>query len=306
MPRVKLGLGTAQLGLPYGLTNRRGQPSTADSIRLLAAAAQAGVEILDTAPSYGASEAVIGAALAEGIRFRIITKTPTRGTAAAGWPGRDALREGVARSLSRLGLTRLDGLLLHHAADALAPGGDALLQEMLAMKREGVVRRIGVSVYDSGELDALLALFRPDIVQLPLSVLDQRILKSGHLGRLYSLGVEVHARSVFLQGVLLEDPEALPPHLFPLRRTIKAFQAAMRESGHSPIEGALAFVLSRPEVATILVGVTGEDELGQLVASAQAAASLRHDFSPYSVAEDALVNPAKWASAAAPSRGVPA
>lgn len=306
MPGVKLGLGTAQLGLPYGVTNRRGQPSTADAIRLLAAAARAGVGTLDTAPSYGASEEVIGAALAEGIRFRIITKTPTRGPMAAGWPGLDALREGVARSLSRLGLTRLDGLLLHHAADALAPGGEALLQEMLSMKREGVVDRVGVSVYDSAELDALLAMFKPDIVQLPLSVLDQRLLQSGHLGRLHSLGVEVHVRSVFLQGVLLERPAALPSHLFPLRRKLEVFQAAMREAGRSPIEGALAFVISRPEVATVLVGVTGEDELGQLVAGARNAAALEHDFSLYSVADDALVNPARWAGVSAPSRGVPA
>lgn len=295
---MRLGLGTVQLGLPYGVTNRRGQPSPAEAMALLDAAAASGVELLDTAPAYGSAERLIGEALAAGRRFRVITKT------LAGAPGPEALRAGFLHSLAELGIARADGLLLHHAGDALAPGGRALLDEMRALKDEGRTARIGVSVYDAGELDALLALFAPDIVQLPLSALDQRLLHSGHLAKLAAQGVEIHARSVFLQGTLIAPSASLPAALAPLAARASAFQAALRDLGCSALEGALAFVAQLAEVSYAIVGATSKAEFAGIAAAAERAGSrnspaAKLDFRPFALDDESLVNPARWPRTAA-------
>lgn len=294
---MKLGLGTAQLGLPYGVTNRRGRPSRAEALRLLKFAGVHGVDLLDTAPAYGEAERIIGEALADGGRFRVITKT------VAGASGPAELRAGFLRSLAELRVDRADGLLLHHAGDALAPGGRALLDAMRALKDEGRAARIGVSVYDAVELDALLALFTPDIVQLPLSAFDQRLARSGHLAKLAALGVEIHARSVFLQGTLLAAPESLPERLAPLRGRIAGFQAALHEAGCRVLEGALAFVARCSEVSYAIVGAATVDEFADIAAAAARARdpgvlSARLDFGRFAIEDENLVNPARWPRAA--------
>ena len=75
-PAVRLGLGSAQFGLDYGVTNLRGQTTPADVAELLRIAGHAGVRVIDTAPAYGSSEETIGACLPSEHHFRIVTKTP--------------------------------------------------------------------------------------------------------------------------------------------------------------------------------------------------------------------------------------
>lgn len=283
---MRLGLGTAQLGLPYGVTNRRGQVPADEAMALLRAASEHGIDLLDTAPAYGAAEAAVGAALREGMRFRIITKT------AAGARSPAALRETFVRSLERLGLPTVSGLLLHHCRDALSPGGEALIEELQALRRQGLVERIGVSVYDAQELDAVMKLFTPQIVQLPFSVVDQRMARSGHLAKLSALGVEVHARSVFLQGLLIAPDPDFPKEVAPHRAKFATLHDDLRKAGCSPLEGALACVGHRPEVSAAIVGVTGMDELLKAVAAAKR--NPQFDFSRYAIDDETALNPARW------------
>ena len=283
---MKLGLGTVQLGLPYGVTNRRGQPPAVEARRVLETAAGCGIDLIDTAPAYGAAEAVVGEALRAGLKFRIITKTAT------GAASPNALRETFQRSLERMGVNRVSGLLLHHCADALAPGGEALLQEMLALQRAGLVERIGVSVYDAAELDAVMKLFTPQIVQLPLSIVDQRLARSGHLAKLAALGVEIHARSIFLQGLLVEPDPDFPREVAPHRATFTALHEGLRVVGSTPLEGALAFAGCQPEVHAAIVGVASRDELLQIVSASKR--SLEFDFSRYALEDPAALNPGRW------------
>ncbi len=249
---IKLGLGTVQFGQAYGVSNARGQVSQADAATILARAAQAGVAVLDTAANYGEAEAVLAAL--DTSPFRIITKTCS---------ARDGVAAAVARAKLSAQTLKVDTLLVHAAADLEMPGLWDALQEL---KAQGIFRHIGISTYVADNPAALAARFRPDVMQLPFSLLDQRLLKDGSLARLADLGVEIHARSLFLQGLLLMDtpPEQLQdaaPHLLALRARFAA-------AGTTPLAAALGFVLSRPEVEIGLVGVTGVDELGDILAAA--------------------------------------
>jgi aryl-alcohol dehydrogenase-like predicted oxidoreductase len=269
---MNLGLGTAQFGSDYGVTNKRGQVSGARVEEILRFAAANGVRVLDTAAVYGASEDILGRALWNGHPFRIVTKIA---------PGR-GVRESFLRSLERLRQDSVYGLLLHRAADL----DHAAAEQLLELKRQRLVSRIGLSIYEAAELARCRALLFPDIVQAPLSIADQRLIRDGTLARLRAEAVEIHARSVFLQGLLLVEPARMPPALRPIGEHASSV-------GVSQLALALGFVAQVPEVDVALVGVTGLDELTEIVRACRAAPP-RHDYSQLAVGDENILNPSRW------------
>lgn len=273
----KLGLGTVQFGQPYGMSNTHGQVTRAEAAAILARAAAAGIGILDTAANYGESESVLAAL--DTTPFRIVTKTIGIKN------GVDAV---VARAKQSAMALKADTLLVHAASDL---ADTALWPALQALKAQGVFHRIGISAYVADDPVALAARFRPDVMQLPFSLLDQRLLADGALARLREMGVELHARSLFLQGLLLMQapPEKLKsaaPHLARLRATLSA-------AGTTPLAAALGFVLARPEIALGLVGVTSVGELEQIIAAAgQPLPDL--DWAALALQDDRILTPSLW------------
>src|SRR3569623_2016970 len=227
---MKLGLGTVQLGQAYGAANTNGQVSREDAAAILARAASAGVTVLDTAANYGAAENVLAAL--DTAPFRIVTKTIG---------AKDGVGAVIARARQSAEALKADTLLVHAAADLKDA---ALWPALQQLKAEGVFPRIGISAYVGDDPLALAQAFTPDVMQLPFSVLDQRLLKSGVLDRLQRLGVEIHARSVFLQGLLFLD--TLPEKLRHAALELSITKAAIAASDATPLAAALGFVLSRP------------------------------------------------------------
>lgn len=248
-----LGLGTAQWGLHYGLANQAGVTPAAVVTEILAEAARAGVVILDTASLYGQAESVLGTHSLGA--FRIVSKTPKFDASHITDEHAYRLMQAFDESLYRLSSSRIYGLLAHHADDLLAPGGGKLIAAMLELREKGKVEKIGVSVYTGAQVDDILQIFRPDIVQLPLSILDQRMLSNGQLERLKARGIEVHTRSVFLQGLLLLPLSKVPAYFDPIRPILRRWHAAAAEQGMTAVQAALSFVRNTRYVDTVLVGV---------------------------------------------------
>src|SRR5579863_2867048 len=197
----RLGLGTVQFGQAYGVSNTEGQVPRADVKLILELAACAGIGLLDTAANYGEAEAVLGGNDLK--PFRIVSKT------LGVEHGVHAVIARVRRSVRILGA--VDMLLVHAAKDLLGPSGTTLWRSLQALKAEGIVGGIGISAYVADDPVTLAERFRPDAMQLPFSLLDQRLLRDGSLERIKQLGVEIHARSLFLQGLLFmkKPPERL-------------------------------------------------------------------------------------------------
>jgi aryl-alcohol dehydrogenase-like predicted oxidoreductase len=290
---VKLALGTVQFGLNYGIANQSGQVSFAQASEVLALARLHGIADLDTAIAYGDAEARLGQIGVRG--FRVVTKLPPLpatlpgGVADAGvWA-----KTQLAASLQRLGLGGVYGLMLHRSADLLGPEGPALVQALEDMQAEGWVQKLGISVYAPSELDAVMPLARWGLVQAPLNLLDRRLQTSGWLKRLKDLGVEVHTRSAFLQGLLLTSADALPPKFLPWLALWQRWQDWHSATGCSALGACLAFAQSFPEVDRVVVGVDGPAHLQDIVAA------LSEPMPPYwpeiATDDDRLVNPSRWA-----------
>ncbi len=292
---MKLALGTVQFGMPYGVANRSGQPADAEVREILRRALMAGVDVLDTASLYGDSESVLGRCMPQGHVFRIVTKTPK--FAAQSAPLAVAsLNDAFEGSCLRLCRQNLYGLLIHDADDLLGANGGALWQAMLDLRSAGRVERIGSSVYTGQQIDALLERYEPDLIQLPLSLLDQRLVKGGQLERLAQRRVEVHARSALLQGTLLMTETDLPAHLSALRPFLRQLTIRADSLGLTRVEAALRYVANLPEIFAVVCGVDSPWQLDELVAALRtnSPALSPADVAACACADPRLVDPSQW------------
>lgn len=295
---MKLALGTVQFGLRYGVANTSGQPPEEVVSDILRRAAAAGVKVLDTACLYGDSESVLGRCLPAGHDFRIVTKTP-KFSGMEGASAVAALNAAFAESCVRLRVPGVYGLLAHDANDLLGTQGEMLWQAMSALRAAGRVSRIGASVYNGAQIDALLQQYPLDLVQLPLSLLDQRLIHGGKLDRLQARGVEIHVRSVFLQGALLMSPDALPLQLAGLRPQLRELVARSNRLGILPLQAALRFAAALPQVSSVVCGVDSVAHFDELTAALNPPlpALDAADAAACASTEAKLLDPSQWSAA---------
>lgn len=284
----RLALGTVQFGMPYGIANKAGQVSREEAGAILDYAAAAGIDTLDTAIAYGQSEERLGEI---GVKqWRIISKLP-----AMPEPCHDVsswVQKSVSESLGRLGINRLGGLLLHRPQQLLGQNGHALYAALEDLKQRGIVEKIGISIYDPQELEALMPIYRFDLVQAPFNVLDRRLITSNWLARLKQAGTEVHVRSVFLQGLLLMDASNRPKRFQKWQKLWDIWHEWLTASQLSPLQASLGFALAQAEIDRVIVGVDTVHQLQDILA----AAGGRAPMPPIELnCEDIdLINPSRW------------
>jgi aryl-alcohol dehydrogenase-like predicted oxidoreductase len=286
---MKLALGTAQFGSHYGAFNGVGRIASEEVSQILREAIGAGIRTLDTALAYGDSERAIGASGLAG-SFAIVTKIPSLRQASDPAMRIQTL---LSESRGRLGVATVHGLLLHDPSDLLSPIGPSVWRAMKEARDSGQVSKIGVSVYDDEQAFSIVEHYGIDLVQVPVSIIDQRVVHSGLLRDLKAAGIEIHARSVFLQGFVLAEPESLPPQLRRFRDTLSFFRSWCRKAGYTPIEAALAFVRQLPEVDRLVVGVDGLRHLEQIIGAYLDGPKLPAAWACASKDLD-LVDPRRW------------
>lgn len=257
----KLALGTVQFGLPYGVANSKGQISHEEAGAILNLARDRGITTLDTAIAYGESEQVLGSMSLAG--FDIITKLPALPdtcTDVAGW-----IESELQGSLSRLNVTHVGALLLHRPEQLFGTAGKKLYSALQDTKRQGLVKRVGVSIYSPNELPAITEEFQFDLVQAPFSIIDARLAESGWLNKLSLAGIELHVRSVFMQGLLLM-PDAARPKKFNRWCTLwSLWREWLNDTGLTPLEACLRYALSVPQIEKVMVGVDNCTQLSEIL-----------------------------------------
>ena len=277
----KLALGTAQFGLDYGVTNSEGKVQVEEVELILGCAKENSINTLDTAASYGNSEEVLGSI---GISdFQIITKTiPLKN-------GVDEVIKHFQQSLTFLNKSSVNGLLIHNVNEIEHKNFNTLFKELTELKRQGLVNKIGFSIYTPEQVDFLLKNFDFDLIQVPFNIFDNRLIQGGQLQALNNKGIEVHARSVFLQGVIL-DFNNLSNYFSPWKKEFSIYQETVKDNGLSLLECALNFVLNIREIDKVLVGVNSERQLKEIIQ----AVKRRSNLSAYPINDINLLNPSLW------------
>jgi len=236
---------------------------------------------------------VLGKALPTQHEFNIVTKTPQFKKSKLGADDARNLKDTFFQSLSYLGKDSLYGLMIHHADDLLVNGGEYLFEAMQELKTSGKVNKIGVSAYNGEQIDGINSRYAIDLIQVPVNLLDQRLIQSGHLNKMKKLGVEIHIRSVFLQGILLVAPEDLPAYFEPVQNHLKKFHADCALYGTTPLCACLDYAMSLPETDRVIVGICTKKELQEIL-SAIYSKEVFLNYSKYAWYDEMILNPAKW------------
>jgi aryl-alcohol dehydrogenase-like predicted oxidoreductase len=261
---MKLALGTAQFGLSYGVSNTSGQVELSEVKNILLEAKNHNIGTLDTAAVYGNSESVLGKV---GInQFNVVTKLP---------PIPKEINDvdlwtihQVKSSLTKLNVDFVSGLLLHRSADFLEMHGNQLFDSLRKLRDSGAIGKIGVSIYNPDELDALEERgIEIDIVQAPFNILDRRLESSGWLKKLNLSGIELHTRSVFLQGLLLQRKFQRSSYFNRWNNYFNKFDEWIFDTKQTPLSASLNFSYSYKGINKVIVGVQSRSQLAEILSS---------------------------------------
>jgi len=253
----KLSLGTAQLGLDYGIANVSGKPNLDKSFKILETAINAGINCFDTASSYGDSEEIIGSFMGNrigGVPPIIITKLK------ADFEGNvnsvkiyHQLKQTIENSMMRLQINKIPILLLHRPSNMTDNDG-LILQGLIRLKDEGMVEKIGVSVYSPEEVIKAIDIEDFDAIQIPINIFDHHLIDSGLLKSLEQHDFIVFARSIFLQGLFFLDPDTLPENLKLAREPIITIRKLAQKYKIDVAEIAFAFIRDLPQISSMVIG----------------------------------------------------
>lgn len=288
-------LGTVQFGLSYGITNSVGQVPEIEVGRLLREAEQSDVGWLDTAQAYGNAEEVLGRQLPQGHELRLISKLPGQASAGFAAPDVEAWEAAFVASCRRLCCSSLESFLLHQPLDLLKPGGHLLEAWLLSLRERGLVQRLGVSIYGADDLEGVNPVLL-DLVQLPLSLYDQRLLEDGTVSRLKAAGSVIHARSLYLQGLLLKPAEQWPAwvdaSVFDHHRRLEILA---RERGCRLIDLVLGFAREQTQLEAVVLGVCSVQEFTELTFAWSGLQKWQKgEWRTWSLQEPGILDPRRW------------
>jgi len=265
----KLALGTVQFGLDYGINNLGGRPSREKSLAMLDFAHEKGVRIFDTAYAYGDAEEILGEFSASrnlGGDIKIVTKLKPNIISEAKGKISDIIAVNLEESLKRLKRNYVDGYLLHTPEYIRE---DKVVSALAGLKKQGLVKNIGVSIYE--EADAIYAakLEEVDYIQVPYNIFDQRMDKSGFFQLAKKNGKMVFARSAFLQGLFLMPEEKIPPHLENAKAHLRNLDKIIKKHGLTRAQAALLFSLGNNDINYVVFGVDNINQLAEIIALAE-------------------------------------
>lgn len=284
----KLALGTAQFGLKYGLANMADKVPSDMVAQLLNIASACDITMLDTAIAYGDSEQVLG--LHNLTKFEIVSKLPAVPSDCSNVE--EWVLEQTIASLKRLKTEKLHDLLLHKPAQLLGTNGEKIYKSILKLKEQGMVSQIGVSVYGPDELSELIKRFDFDVIQAPMNVFDRRMESTGMLKHLKKIGVTIHIRSAFLQGLLLMSNDKIPVYFAPWAPLIKQYHQWLNQQSLSPLQACLSYLNQHSDIDKIIVGVDDMWQLKQIIAAINTPSIDMPDF--LQSVDEGLINPSRW------------
>lgn len=281
----KIVLGTVQFGVKYGINNTSGQVSQEEVCKILEVAKKEGILTLDTSSGYGASEAVLGKSLKETkTSFNIVSKYPRC---------EESVRATFEKSIANLGVDSLYGYLIHHFD--FYQEKPVQFNDMIALKNEGRIQKVGFSLYTVEQLQYLLDHnVKFDILQFPYNIFDRQF--EPYMQMLVDQGVEIHTRSAFLQGLFFKDTKTLPFKLLPLKPYLDNLHLYCQDNSVAIEDLAFGYVLENENVKGALIGVDNHNQLESNIRVA--GKGLRKVDIDYirsiDIKEKELLNPVNW------------
>jgi len=283
----KIAIGAAQFGMPYGIANKLENFNLENIKQIIDCAKKNHIDMIDTAILYGDSEINLGYANVE--NFKIITKLPPLAQ------NQDNIFEWMTHqidtSLNKLRVNKLYGVLVHKADDLLGSQGLSLYKALIKIKKKKSLK-IGVSIYDFHILKKILDEYKLDIVQVPFNLFDRRLEKEGWLRKLKDNEIEIHVRSIFLQGLLLMNRTDIPIYFRPWNKLFVDYHKWLESNKISQLEACFNFINQYNEIDRIVVGIDSAIQLEEIIIASKKNIPLKYpNFYSNNLK---LINPSNW------------
>lgn len=286
LKQTKLILGTVQFGLNYGINNSSGKPSKKEVFAILDAAWKQKIESLDTAEAYGNSIELIGQYHEQrNHRFNILSKFKN--------VSKGQIFEQVKNSLNKLQIPCFQVYSYHSFADYT--NHQYLMDELHSLKYNGLIRKVGISVYTNSELEQVIDDKNIDVIQLPYNLLDNQNIRGQYINKAKLNHKEIHVRSVFLQGLLFMDERSIPEKLTPIIPYIQKIRSYCKDKSINLRSLALSYAIYNQHIDRVLIGVDTKD---QLLKNTESLANHTDAFDFINqhiiIKETELLNPVNW------------
>lgn len=293
----QLVLGTAQLGLNYGINNSEGKPSVDEAYDILDAAYKNGIKLLDTAAAYGDSEKIIGDYMKDtNHRFNIITKLPKLNCSLN---IEKQIEESLENSLKNLKASKVEHYWVHSFSDIVK--FSQIVNTLYGFKNEGKIDNIGVSIYEVEELKYLIENLytKVKVVQIPFNVFDLRWLKDGILDKAYEKGIQISVRSVFLQGLFFANKNKADSIHKNCYKYICELKDLCRKKNMDVQRIALDFIKEQKYIDYISIGCDTPEQLIKNVNNFKANTNFNEEDIKYihrnfENIEDIIIDPRRW------------
>ena len=256
---MKLVLGSAQLGMNYGLFNNK-KISFTEFKKIEKLVLKSKINFIDTASSYGESEKIIGNSKLKNLHIITKIKLPNKKNISV----KNWLLKEISKSLSKLKIKKIYGVLIHDYKDLLGKNGKKYLLSLQELKRRNIIKNIGISVYEPQEIKKIWNFWKPDIIQIPFNPIDNRILESGWFNILKKFKVKIYARSIFLQGLLINEDSS-----FKINKNYKIILNKYKNwclrNNISLMQGCLHFVKQFKKIDYLVVGFNNYNQLKEII-----------------------------------------
>jgi aryl-alcohol dehydrogenase-like predicted oxidoreductase len=256
---MKLAIGSAQIGMNYGLLNNK-KISRKEFKKIEKLVLKSEINFIDTATSYGNSEYIIGNSKLKNLHIITKIKLPNnKNINIKNW-----VFKKILRSLNKLKIKKIYGVLIHDYRDLLGKNGGSYLLSLQELKKKKIIKKIGISVYDPQEIKKIWKFWKPDLIQVPFNSLDNRILDSGWINILKKFKVKIFARSVFLQGLLITDDIH-----FKINKGYKILLNKYKnwcyKNNISLLQASIHFVKQFKKIDYLLVGFNNYNQLKEII-----------------------------------------
>jgi aryl-alcohol dehydrogenase-like predicted oxidoreductase len=256
---MKLVLGTAKLGMNYGLFNNK-KINQEEFKRIEKLVFKLKINFIDTATSYGDSEKVIGNSKLKNLNIITKIKLPRKKNIYI----RDWVLKEISKSLKKLRIKRIYGVMIHDYKDLLGKYGKNYLITLNELKKKKIIKNIGISIYDPKDIKKIWKFWKPDIVQVPFNIIDNRILETGWLNTLKKFKVKIFARSVFLQGILINEDR-----FFNMNKNytilLNKFKDWCYKNNISLLQACLHFVKQFKKIDYLVIGFDNYNQLKEII-----------------------------------------
>lgn len=296
MTHSKICIGTAQLGMNYGISNNSSKMKTNDFNKIIKYSIANNINFIDTANTYGNSENLIGKTLKkidDKSTFKVISKFNNLRNIQKK-KIREKIFHQIELSIKKLGTKKLYAALIHNVKDLESKKKKEIYNVFLNLKKKGLVEKIGFSAYETKDLKKYLIKYKFDIVQFPFSIFDQRILDKKIQNLLKRKKIEVHIRSIFLQGLLLLPAKKIPKK-FNLEENLKKWNNYLLENKINNIDACIKFILRYNFYKKIVIGFNNFSQFKHVVNRFKILKKnkMKINFKNFENKSE-LINPSKW------------